>query len=82
MKKENKDVIKEVSTMFVALMFLYAGGISYMLLAFAFREFSWLLLTAFILTPISIPLGWYLLQKVTNKKKPMAHYSIVSREGE
>ena len=77
-----KEVMKEASTMFVGLIFLFASAISYMLLAFAFREFSWLLLTAFILTPISIPLGWYLLQKATNKKKPMAHYSIVSREGE
>ena len=55
--------MKEVSTMFVGLMLLGTSAISYMLLAFAFRDFSWLLLAQFILTPIGIPLGWYLLQK-------------------
>ena len=75
MKKETKEVMKEASTMFVGLMFLFAGAMSYMLLAFAFRDFSWLLIAQFILTPVGIPLGWYLLQKGARadfKKKPMA----------
>ena len=75
MKKATKEVMKEVSTMFVGLMFLFAGALSYMLLAFAFRDFSWLLLAQFILTPIGIPLGCYLLQKAARgdfNKKPMA----------
>ena len=70
-----KQMMKEVSTMFVGLMLLGASGMSYMLLAFAFRDFSWLLLAQFILTPIGIPLGWYLLQKAARgdfNKKPMA----------
>ena len=49
--------------------------LSFLLLAFAFRDFSWLLLAQFILTPIGIPLGWYLLQKAARgdfNKKPMA----------
>ena len=77
-----KEVMKEASTMFVGLMFLFAGALSYMLLAFAFRDFSWLLLAQFILTPIGIPLGWYLLQKAARgdfNKKPMA---IVVNRGE
>jgi hypothetical protein len=75
MKKATKEVMKEASTMFVGLMFLFAGALSYMLLAFAFRDFSWLLLAQFILTPVGIPLGWYLLQKGARGdfKKPMAY---------
>ena len=67
--------MKEVSTMFVGLMLLGTSAISYMLLAFAFRDFSWLLLAQFILTPVGIPLGWYLLQKGARGdfKKPMAY---------
>jgi uncharacterized membrane protein HdeD (DUF308 family) len=70
-----RQIMKEASTMFVGLMFLFAGALSYMLLAFAFRDFSWLLLAQFILTPIGIPLGWYLLQKGARAdfKKPMAY---------
>ena len=58
-----KEVMKEASTMFVGLIFLFASTISYMLLAFAFRDFSLILLIQFILTPVGIPLGFHLLQK-------------------
>jgi hypothetical protein len=70
-----KEVMKEASTMFVGLIFLFASTISYMLLAFAFRDFSLILLIQFILTPVGIPLGFHLLQKGARgdfKKKPMA----------
>ena len=70
-----KEMIREASVMFVGLMFLFAGTIDYMLLAFGYRDFSWGLVGMFILAPVSIPLGWYLLQKAGRgdfKKKPMA----------
>ena len=70
-----KEMIREASVMFVGLMFLFAGTIDYMLLAFGYRDFSWGLVGMFILAPVSIPLGWYLLQKAARgdfKKKPMA----------
>ena len=70
-----KQMMKEASTIFVGLMFLLASAVSYMLLAFAFRDFSLILLAQFILTPIGIPLGYYLLQKGARGdfKKPMAY---------
>ena len=46
-----------------------------MLLAFGYRDFSWGLVGMFMLAPVGIPLGWYLLQKGSRgdfKKKPMA----------
>ena len=70
-----KEMIREASVMFVGLMFLFAGTIDYMLLAFGYRDFSWGLVGMFILAPVSIPLGWYLLQNAGRgdfKKKPMA----------
>jgi len=75
MKKETKEVMKEASTMFVGLMFLFAGTLDYMLLAFGYRDFSWGLVGMFILAPVGIPLGWYLLQKGARAdfKKPMAY---------
>ena len=70
-----KDIVKEAGVMFVGLMLLFAGAIDYMLLAFGYRDFSWGLVGMFILAPVGIPLGWYLLQKAGRgdfKKKPMA----------
>ena len=70
-----KEIMKEAGIMFVGLMLLGISGLSYLALAFAFRDFSWILLAQFVLTPIGIPLGWYLLQKAGRgdfKKKPMA----------
>ena len=70
-----KEVMKEASLMCVGLLLLFAGTIDYMLLAFGYRDFSWGLVGMFILAPVSIPLGWYLLQKAARgdfNKKPMA----------
>ena len=55
--------MKEASTMFVGLMFLFAGALDYMLLAFAYRDFSWGLSAMFIFAPFGIALGYYLLQR-------------------
>ena len=60
-----KDVVKEAGALFIGLLFLVTGTIDYMLLAFAYRDFSWSLVGMFILAPIGIPLGYYLLQKGT-----------------
>ena len=70
-----KDIVKEAGVMFVGLLLLFAGTMDYMLLAFGYRDFSWGLVGMFMLAPIGIPLGWYLLQKGSRgdfKKKPMA----------
>ena len=70
-----KEMIREAGVMFVGLMLLFAGTMDYMLLAFGYRDFSWGLVGMFMLAPIGIPLGWYLLQKGSRgdfKKKPMA----------
>jgi len=70
-----KEMIREAGVMFVGLMLLFAGTIDYMLLVFGYRDFSWGLVGMFILAPVGIPLGWYLLQKGARgdfKKKPMA----------
>ena len=58
-----KEVMKEASLMFVGLLLLFAGIIDYMLLAFGYRDFSWGLVGMFMLAPIGIPLGYYLLIK-------------------
>ena len=70
-----KEIMKEAGIMFVGLMLLFAGVLDYMLLTFGYRDFSWGLVGMFILAPVGIPLGWYLLQKGARadfKKKPMA----------
>ena len=61
-----KEVMKEASLMCVGLLLLFAGTIDYMLLAFAYRDFSWGLVGMFMLSPIGIPLGYYLLIKAAN----------------
>ena len=69
-----KDIVKEAGVMFVGLLLLFAGTMDYMLLAFGYRDFSWGLVGMFMLAPVGIPLGWYLLQKGSRgdfKKKPM-----------
>ena len=69
-----KDIVKEAGVMFVGLLLLFAGTMDYMLLAFGYRDFSWGLVGMFLLAPVGIPLGWYLLQKGSRgdfKKKPM-----------
>lgn len=58
-----KEVMKEASLMCVGFLLLFAGTINYMLLAFAYRDFSWGLVGMFMLSPIGVPLGYYLLIK-------------------
>jgi uncharacterized membrane protein len=58
-----KELMKKASLMCVGLLLLFAGTIDYMLLAFAYRDFSWGLVGMFMLSPIGIPLGYYLLIK-------------------
>ena len=77
-----KDIVKEAGVMFVGLLLLFAGTMDYMLLAFGYRDFSWGLVGMFLLAPVGIPLGWYLLQKAARgdfNKKPMA---VVVNRGE
>ncbi|SVC06346.1 uncharacterized protein METZ01_LOCUS259200 [marine metagenome] len=54
-------------------MLLFSGLIDHLLLAFAYRDFSWGLIGMFIFAPLAIALGYYLLQKavkvIINKKK-------------
>ena len=55
--------IKQSCFIFFGFMLLFSGLIDHMLLAFAYRDFSWSLVGMFILAPIGIPLGYYLLIK-------------------
>ena len=55
--------IKQFGLIFIGLMLLFSGLIDHMLLAFAYRDFSWGLVGMFMLSPIGIPLGYYLLIK-------------------
>ena len=48
---------------FIGLTLMFSGLINYMLLAFAYRDFSWGLSAMFIFTPLVITLGYYLLQR-------------------
>ena len=75
-----KEIMKEAGIMFVGLMLLGISGLSYLALAFAFRDFSWILLAQFVLTPIGIPLGWYLLQKASRGDFKTKSISVVNAE--
>ena len=55
--------IKQFGLIFIGLMLLFSGLIDHMLLAFAYRDFSWGLSAMFIFTPLVIALGYYLLQR-------------------
>ena len=48
---------------FIGLTLMFLGLINYMLLAFAYRDFSWGLSAMFIFTPLVIALGYYLLHR-------------------
>ena len=58
-----KNAVKDAGTLFIGLLLLVTGTIDYLLLAFAYRDFSWGLVGMSMLAPIGIPLGYYLLQK-------------------
>ena len=65
--------IKQSVYIFIGLMLLFSGMIDLMLLAFAYRDFSWGLSAMFIFAPLGIALGYYLLQRqlkaIINRKK-------------
>ena len=56
--------IKQSVFIFIGLALLFSGLIDHMLLAFAYRDFSWGLVGMFIFAPLGMALGYYLLQKV------------------
>ena len=78
--------LKATSVMALGLLLLFSGTISYMLLAFAYRDFSLPLLAMFLFTIPTLMLGWYLIDKGARadfKRKPMAiskKIATVSRE--
>lgn len=78
--------LKSASVMFLGLLLLFSGTLSYTLLAFAYRDFSLTLLAMFVFTIPTLMLGWYLLDKGARadfKRKPMAistRIATVSRE--
>ena len=65
--------IKQSVFIFIGLALLFSGLIDHMLLAFAYRDFSWGLSVMFIFAPLGIALGYYLLQRqlkaIINRKK-------------
>ena len=65
--------IKQSCFIFFGFILLFSGLIDHLLLAFAYRDFSWGLIGMFIFAPLAIALGYYLLQKavkvIINKKK-------------
>ena len=65
--------IKQSVFIFIGLALLFSGLIDHLLLAFAYRDFSWGLSAMFIFAPLGIALGYYLLQRavkvIINKEK-------------
>ena len=55
--------IKQSCFIFFGFMLLFSGLIDHLLLAFAYRDFSWGLTAMFIFAPFGIALGYYLLQR-------------------
>ena len=55
--------IKQSVFIFIGLALLFSGLIDHLLLAFAYRDFSWGLVGMFIFAPLGIALGYYLLQR-------------------
>ena len=84
MKRKN---IKDVGLMAVGLMLFFASNISYILLAFAFRDFSFPLMLMYLLTVPALILSVYIIVESGKEKrtriKPMAiskKIAVVSRE--
>ena len=55
--------IKNSSYIFVGLILLFSALLDYMLLTFAYRDFSWWLVIMFIYAPLGIIFGFNLLLK-------------------
>jgi uncharacterized integral membrane protein len=84
MKRKN---IKDVGLMAVGLMLFFASNISYILLAFAFRDFSFPLMLMYLLTVPALILSVYIMNESARENKtrikPMAFsqkIAVVSRE--
>ena len=84
MKRKN---IKDVGLMAIGLMLFFASNISYILLAFAFRDFSFPLMLMYLLTVPALILSVYIIVEGGKEKrtriKPMAiskKIAVVSRE--
>ena len=84
MKRKN---IKDVGLMAIGLMLFFASNISYILLAFAFRDFSFPLMLMYLLTVPALILSVYIIVESGKEKrtriKPMAiskKIAVVSRE--
>ena len=73
MKRKN---IREVGLMAIGLMLFFASNISYILLAFAFRDFSFPLMLMYLLTVPALILSVYIIVESGKEKrtriKPMA----------
>ena len=83
--------VKSASVLFIGLILFFVCNISYMLLAFAFRDFSLSLLVMYLFTPPSFYLSWYLIDKgaranfkrrsmAVRKKLDLEEIATVSRE--
>jgi len=84
MKRKN---IREVGLMAIGLMLFFASNISYILLAFAFRDFSFPLMLMYLLTVPALILSVYIMNESARENKtrikPMAiskKIAVVSRE--
>jgi Ni/Fe-hydrogenase subunit HybB-like protein len=55
--------IKQSCFILLGFMLLFSGLIDHLLLAFAYRDFSWGLIGMFIFAPLGIASGYYLLQR-------------------
>jgi len=81
-----RKVVKSASVLLIGLILFLVCNASYVLLAFAFRDFSLSLLVMYLFTPPSFYLSWYLIDKGARadfKRKPMAistRIATVSRE--
>ena len=58
---------KDSTYIFIGLMLWFSALIDYMLLVFAYRDFSWGLVGMFIYAPIGIVFGYSLLQQQLKK---------------
>jgi len=83
--------VKSASVLLIGLILFFVCNISYMLLAFAFRDFSLSLLVMYLFTPPSFYLSWYLIDKgaradfkrrsmAVRKKLDLEEIATVSRE--
>ena len=86
-----RKVVKSASVLLIGLILFLVCNASYVLLAFAFRDFSLSLLVMYLFTPPSFYLSWYLIDKgaradfkrrsmAVRKKLDLEEIATVSRE--